>query len=245
MIISSLLERSVKHRNYNEDAQMSSEIGQDWFIGAVMDGCSTAMDSHFASALVAKLFEKNAKALNKTQVNPTASMGKISPKELGISFLETFFQDIKQTQRQLALDDIELLTTFIILVYNNQTKKAWVNISGDGFIIMNDEIIEVDQNNAPDFFGYHLNESFDTWFKNHTKSYEFEKIMTLAISTDGPAKLLDINRKQAKDIKALEYMLTHSDFSGEKKQLRKKYEFLRTEYQLYPFDDISILKISN
>ncbi len=245
MIISSLLERSVKHRNYNEDAQMVSEIGRHWFVGAVMDGCSTALDSHFASALVAKLFEKSAKAFNnKNNIFPT-HLDDMSPKEMGISFLESFFQDIKQTQKQLALDDIEILTTYIIFAYNHQTKEAWVNISGDGFIMINDEIIEIDQNNAPDFFGYHIDESFDSWFENHTTSYEFGKIETLAISTDGPAKLLDINRKTIEDINPLEYMLQHSDFAGEKKELRKKYEFLRTKHQLYPFDDISILKITN
>ena len=49
------------HVNYNEDFMVSEEAGKSRKMIAVMDGCSSGTDSHFASTLIGKLLRKIAK----------------------------------------------------------------------------------------------------------------------------------------------------------------------------------------
>ena len=47
--------------NHNEDYLVSEDAGKSRKVIAVMDGCSSGSDSHFASTLIGKLLRKIAK----------------------------------------------------------------------------------------------------------------------------------------------------------------------------------------
>jgi hypothetical protein len=48
MRLDSLLKRGGLHEVYGEDAQYHINIGNDWLIAAVMDGCSSGKDSYLS-----------------------------------------------------------------------------------------------------------------------------------------------------------------------------------------------------
>ncbi len=49
------------HINHNEDFLIIEDAGQSYKLIAVMDGCSSGTDSHFASTLLGKILRKIAK----------------------------------------------------------------------------------------------------------------------------------------------------------------------------------------
>jgi len=49
------------HTNHNEDSYIIEEVGANKSLIAVMDGCSSGSDSHFASNLIGKVLRKVAK----------------------------------------------------------------------------------------------------------------------------------------------------------------------------------------
>ena len=46
------------HTNHNEDAYVTTQLSNDWYLLGVMDGCSMGTESHFASTLLVKLLRK-------------------------------------------------------------------------------------------------------------------------------------------------------------------------------------------
>lgn len=74
MNIYSVLQIGDYHINHCEDFLITKKIGSNKILCAVMDGCSTAMESQFASALFGKILrkiciEKGYKELYETEKN--------------------------------------------------------------------------------------------------------------------------------------------------------------------------------
>jgi len=117
-----------------------------------MDGCSSGENSHFASALLGKLLKKICKTLPYLELeNPLFNLEKIEIQNLSEIILEKLFEEIKITQNNLFLEVQELVSTCILLVYNDLNKTAWVNVSGDGVIAINQKIIVIEQNDKPNY----------------------------------------------------------------------------------------------
>jgi transposase-like protein len=58
MNIHTALQIGDYHLNHCEDFLVTKKIGSDKILCAVMDGCSTAMESQFASTLIGKILRK-------------------------------------------------------------------------------------------------------------------------------------------------------------------------------------------
>lgn len=241
MQIEKLLKRGSNHETYCEDAAFHTSLAEGWYVGAVMDGCSSAKESYFASTLFSKLVAKACKTvpyLNKIQ--PDFVLAETSPKVLGEFILNQVFEGVKKAHNQFLLDEIELLSTLIITVAHRMHRTAWVNISGDGFIGINDELIEIDQNNIPDFLGYHLNLTFEDWLEKHSKSYEIDNFERLHISTDGISKFIDKQGRLIKNRSISQLLLSIKTNSVQ--SLKEAYSTLITKEKLTPFDDIGVIR---
>lgn len=241
MQIESLLKKGITHENYCEDAVFHTSIAEGWYIGAVFDGCSSAKESYFAATLMAKLVSKACKTLPYlSKIQPEFKLAETSPKIIGEFILNQVFEGFKKAHNQFLLDEIELLSTIILAVAHGTHRIGWINISGDGFIAINDELIEIDQNNVPDYLSYHLNLGFDEWLKDHTKSYEIDRFEKLHIATDGISKFIDKKgalNKNRSITQALLSVKTNSEQS-----LKDAYDHLTQKQKLSPFDDIGIIR---
>lgn len=117
MNIYSALQIGDYHINHCEDFWITKKIGSDKILCAVMDGCSTAMESHFVSALFGKILrkicvEKGYQELYETIDNTIEEDLK--------SVLKDLFKEVISLKNQLMLDEKELLTTLILLLYNTK-----------------------------------------------------------------------------------------------------------------------------
>lgn len=245
MRILSLFKRSIHHDNFNEDFLFKHQLTEDLMVCTVMDGCSSAKDSHFSSALYNKSLHKSCRMLpHMKEIMEDFDLGKIELDAIGDFILKQLFDDLKKTQRMFFLAMEELLSTIVLLVYNNKNKTAFIAVSGDGIFYINKELTEIDQNNVPNFLGYHLKENFDSVAKTEIQSWHFENVIDVSISTDG----IDKFRKNIKDSKELS--VTHESFFMKLPQSNKDIDFEK-QYDDFvskgfiPHDDISLIRILN
>lgn len=238
----SLLKRGFSHPVYGEDALFHTTLENIWHIGAVMDGCSSAVESSFTAQLLSKLVSKGCKLLpqlEQTQAN--LSIKELSPVAIGEFILNQVFSGLQQLKKQLLLDKLELLSTLTLVVLNETTKEAYLNFCGDGYYSVNGFSFDVDQDNTPDFPGYHLDKSFEEWLKNHTYSSQLKNVNSICIATDGIAKLLSADGKRIPKVNSAEILLS----PDESLRLNERYDKLIEKHGLIPYDDIAILAYNN
>ena len=232
------------HDTHTEDYVLVENISHDWIIAAVFDGCSSGEESFFASALYGKLIRKSCKLLPQLgKIRPEFNLQEIDASYIGKFILNQLFDDLKKAHHLLGTELTDILSTIILLVYNRSSRSAWVNISGDGFIIHNKEIKEIDQNNIPDYMAYHLDIEFDQWINAFSKSFSFENQSDISISTDGISKFYSITEKRQRSIDPVQYLLIDTTWKDSDDMLEKKFKVLREEHGLLPYDDLGIVRI--
>ena len=117
MHIYSALQKGEYHLHHCEDYLFIGSPGKNKTICAVMDGCTSGIDSHFISTLIGKLLRKICNNRNYVEFyqrdNPETSLEqylKVLVKDL--------FIELKQAANMLMLEKRELLSTLIILLIN-------------------------------------------------------------------------------------------------------------------------------
>ncbi len=237
MQIDELLTRGNSHPIYCEDALFHTETAKDWIIAAVLDGCSSGTESHFASALLVKILRKSCKTIPlMQQLDPNMDLEKQSPKELGNYLLQHIFEDFKRSRKLLLANKLELLSTLILLVYNKKTKQAYLCVSGDGYFSINNEVTCIDQHNMPDYIAYHFDQTYEDWLTNQTQQFEFDSAKRIVIATDGIAKYFKEKSTKQKLDSAHHFLL------GTGHSLKEKEEQL-LDKQLFPFDDVAVISV--
>ena len=232
------------HETHTEDHVVIENISYDWIIAAVFDGCSSGKESFFASALYGKILRKSCKMLPLlNKIRPDFNLKKIDAPFIGRFILNQVFDDIKKAHRLLGTELTEILSTIILLVYNQSNKSAWINISGDGFIIHDKNIEEIDQNNIPDYMAYHLNITFEQWIKEFSKTFTFENSTDISISTDGISKFYPITEKRQRSIDPVHYLLIDNTWEDSEDMLELKFNVLKNEHGLLPYDDLGMVRI--
>lgn len=238
MTTDNLLIRGKMHDIWCEDAQFHIHLPDNLIISAVMDGCSSGKESHFASFLLVKLLGKICdKIIPNGSQKRSLTETNLNPKEIGFIILENLFKEIKIFKEQLKLETIELLSTLLLAVYNSTDNRLWINISGDGYYSVNNHIKEIDQNNMPDYMAYHLDKNFDYWFNTRTASFYFSDVESYAIATDGISKYFYQDFYPLEDLDTIRYLLN----TETRLSLRKKHQILCSKHKLIPYDDISII----
>ena len=85
-------------------------------------------------------------------------------------------------------------------------KTGEVLIVGDGLIHLNGKNIEYENDNRPDYIGYHLNMDKHLWFQTRTQKLSIDKITDLTISTDGIHTFKNFDNKNYVEVSQEEIM---------------------------------------
>ena len=234
------------HDTHTEDHVFLQDIGNKWIIGAVMDGCSSGKETYFASTLYGKILGKTCRMLPYLdRINPEFSIESTDGAFIGKFLLNQVFDNLRKVHQLLATELIEMLATLILLVYHPETKAAWINISGDGFIVYDKQILEIDQNNVPDYMAYHLDIKFDHWIKSFSRTYTLDNQSDISISTDGISKFFSFSTGRQRTIDPVQYFLIDDTFKNTDNMLGEKFRILQEEHRLVPYDDLGIIRIIN
>ena len=148
LITQSGVRRGDDHQTFCEDFLVYHET-DNFHYGAVLDGCSSAVESHFASALFGKIL-KSCFIKRSTLINSGVML-----EFLGI--IGDFKKMLNDTAFNINLSKEELKSTIIISIFDKSCSQLLVANFGDGVIVVNGEkkILEntkYDNHNAPDYF---------------------------------------------------------------------------------------------
>ncbi|MFL9484209.1 protein phosphatase 2C domain-containing protein [Chitinophagaceae bacterium LWZ2-11] len=245
MQIYSVLQIGEYHLNHCDDYLIVNEIGSDKILCAVMDGCSMAPDSYFASTLVGKLLKKISKTKGYKELyglEPSAA----NIDDYLKTILQDLFKELNIVKNQLVLDQKDLLTTLLILLIDKKTNEGIVLVIGDGLININGCITEFDQDNKPDYLGFHLNKDFDTWYNTQTQKVLFKNIKDISIATDGITMFTKVATGNTdKEIDAIDFMINNKADADKEDMLYLKLKALEHKHGLKPTDDLALIRILN
>ena len=242
--MSTLLERGIHHKNFNEDFLFTSSLTEDIYVCAVMDGCSSAKDSQFASSLYAKSLHKSSRMLPQMkEIMDDFDLKEMDLESIAEFFLKQLFEDLKRTKKLFFLQREELLSTIVLLIMDKSKKTACIKMSGDGLFAVNDRVTEVDQNNIPNFLGYHLDSRFEDIKDSEFQTWTFKEVRDISISTDGIDKLRSETKRKKMNNSPREIFLIRKPDSFEESYLQNEYQVL-LEKGFIPCDDIGVLRLS-
>ncbi|NML69744.1 protein phosphatase 2C domain-containing protein [Chryseobacterium sp. RP-3-3] len=242
MNIYSALQMGDYHTHHCEDDLLIKKIGSDQLICAIMDGCSTAMDSHFASTLIGKLLRKTA--IEKGYKDLYENSGTKSLDEELKEIVRNLFKELVFVKNRLMLDEKELLSTLVILLYNSKENKGVVLSIGDGVISINGKITEFDRDNKPDYLAYHLHEDFEEWYAHQHQKIFFDHLSDISIATDGILTFTKIKKTDNEEqINIVEYLMTDQSYHDTEEMLNRKLKKLEHHYGLKPTDDLAMIRI--
>ena len=243
MKISTLLQRGIHHKNFNEDFIYTASISKDIMVCAVMDGCSSAKDSHFTSSLFAKSLHKSGRMLPQMkEIIEDFDLKTMELEAIADFFMKQLFEDLKRAKKLFFLEREELLSTIVLLVIDRKKKTACIKMSGDGIFAVNDEITEVDQNNIPNFLGYHLNSSFEEVKDVEIQTWNFDTVTDISISTDGIDKLKPSSKTRKDNDNPRTHFLSGNSKSFDDSFLQKQYDIFRKK-GFIPYDDIGMIRL--
>lgn len=238
----SVVRKGELHPVYCEDFLISTYVGESYYLGAVLDGCSSGEDSHFASALMGKLLKKIGKDISQ-QESLLRQSTPLNAESIAMMMLKKLFWELRDTRKHLGLTNTELLSTLILLVYDETLKQAYIIAIGDGVIAIDGEIHEIDQDNMPDYMAYHLNHSFDQWYKKQEHIYRVDQPTEISISTDGIDTFRSHKTDNPADFSPIDFLLLDSSLENTQNMLTRKTNILQKKYGYLPADDISIIRV--
>lgn len=143
-MLSILNQRSSTHNSCEDNIYVYEDPHQIY--GVIADGCSSGHKSEFASQAICYILKIN------NILSPTSNHTLLSMK-----------QDLESLKDLLHLDYMDMLSTMILFHYDIRLKILKIRVFGDGnyFIKSNGELksFNIDQNNTPDYIGYHLDDT--------------------------------------------------------------------------------------
>lgn len=243
-MIQILNKRSSTHPNWCEDNYWVNET-DEYIQGAVLDGCSTGINSHFASTLIKYSFERsnNLVHIRRDDLNNYFDV-----------IISRVRNDLNDVKTALNLTELNLLSTIVFFFYNKKDKSLWVKFIGDGVIYVDGNEIINDENNMPDYLAYHLIESwsmFYSWIESRRTLY-FENVENFAICSDGINSLVNLKNPHIKKEVAINFLIIDDQWKGLENGLNKKFNILTNRYEelkrsdeLYWWDikdDLTIIK---
>lgn len=212
-------------------------------ICAVMDGCSSAKDSQFTSALYAKSLHKSGRMLPQMkEIIEDFDLKTIELEAIADFFLKQLFEDLKRIKKLFFLKREELLSTIVLLVIDKKKRTACIKMSGDGLFAVNKKITEVDHNNVPNFLGYHLDKPYEEVKAREIQTWTFNEVRDISISTDGIDKLKPLNKKNSNVLNPRLKLLIEQPNNMGVSFLENQYQHLKDK-GLVPLDDIGVIRL--
>ncbi|WP_440132951.1 protein phosphatase 2C domain-containing protein [Chitinophaga sancti] len=230
MHIDSTLQIGAYHLQNCEDYLFHDNIGTNRLLCAVMDGCTMGTDSYFIATMVGKLLRKIVKERHYLEF--------IQPSRLSLSeqlkhIIQQLFQELKLLKNQLQLEQREMLTTIIVFLLDHNAGTGL--IVGDGVVSIDGEVTIFEQDNKPDYLGYHLQEDFEIWYTKQA-IMNVASFKDLSISTDGISSFMALEGGET-DLDPIAYLLFDSGV------LEKKLKYLEHQVGLRPTDDLAIIRV--
>ena len=232
MKIYSTLHIGEFHTLHCEDFLVIEQIESEVKMIAVLDGCTMGTESVFSSILFGKILRNIAKKRYYQEFHSKSSKDlKYILKEV----LQELFEETKTIKNQIGLDRNELLSTLIIGIINEKTSVAEFLTVGDRLIHHDGNLIEYEQDNTPDYLGYHLSKNFNDWYDEQD----------LAICTDGifTFKNLENSELHRSESEIISYLLLDPEHSQHENMLDRKVRFVRDQWKHSVTDDLAIIRI--
>jgi hypothetical protein len=232
------------HTNHCEDFLIDEQIATNEKLIAVLDGCTMGTESVFASILFGKILRNIAKTKFYEDFVTNES---IEIKNKLKAVVRELIEQTKNIKNQLGLETNELLSTLIIGIIDTTQSKAEFLTIGDGLICKDGEFIEYEQDDKPDYLGYHLADDFDVWFDNQKQKLTISNFKDLSISTDGifTFKNLQDKSKQMTENEILKYLLMDNEGAEFDNFLDRKVRELKDKWNHLVTDDLAIIRIKN
>ena len=231
------------HTNHNEDFFIQTELTDEHILIAVSDGCSMGIESYFAATLIGKLLRKISKSIYyQSFIQSTIHTNN----QLLFNILNQLFQQLSFIKNELDLEINELLSTLILSVIDTNNQTAEIITIGDGLVVCNDKLYEYEQNNRPDYLGYHLHKKFDDWFKNQEQLLSLQNIQDISLSTDGIFTFRQFDNHIYSTISEQEiinHLLISTQNSSFETMLKKQVIELEKEFGMKSTDDLTIVRI--
>jgi hypothetical protein len=231
------------HTDHNEDAFLTAEITDRHLLLAVMDGCSSGTDAHFATGLIAKVLRRIAK---QTNLRSFAERTSPTTEQLLKDTLRTLLADLARLSSDLDLDQVELLSTLVLAIVDTQDRHAEIVVIGDGVIACDEEIIEFDQQNKPDYLGYHLHEDFDDYWNLLTQRVTATDFLDLALASDGVFAFRAFSHDSYRPVteeELISFLLCHRDEGPDETAYRRKVIYISNTFGLKPTDDLTVVRV--
>lgn len=230
------------HINYCEDFLVVEDLGTNTKLIAVLDGCTMGRESVFASILYGKILRKIAHdQFFKDFVSPTPLNLTGQLKEVVIQLME----EASAIKNRLGLEVEEMLSTLILGIVDTISFEAELLVIGDGLICQDGSLIEYDQENRPDYLGYHLAKDYSAWFDMQKQRLSVTGFNDLSISTDGifTFKNLIDSDAQMSEQEIIEYLLIDLDGWERDNFLNKKINILQRSMGHTVTDDLAIVRL--
>jgi len=246
MRVQTIIRKGKDHPVFCEDFLAIENHGR-YFIGAVFDGCSGGNESHFASSLLGKIFKQ---VLNEEPLSGDSIEDKAK------DFVKKLVQKLFDIKTILELQDNDLLSTLIMLMYDKVHGEALVISVGDGIIHCDGKYTVLENKrfksthpdiykNMPDYIAYDIVELgldrsyFDIWFDNHIVLTKYIDPKDISISTDG----IFTFSTPSEEVDTIYFLMEDDKWIGHKIMLSKKVNILRTKYKSVHRDDLSIIRL--
>lgn len=241
MKIYSALQIGDYHTDHCEDYLFIEEAG-DQLICAVMDGCTMGTDSYFAATLTGKLLKKIIKVKAYQEFYQPGKI-KHKPEAYLKSVLQQLFEELNVIKAQLLLEQNELLTTLMLLVIDKQAGQGIVFVVGDGVVNINGHITVFDQDNKPDYIGFHLHERFEDWYGAQTQKIVFDTIEDISIASDGIELFARVDNITDTGVDPLHFLMTDTTGADHEDMLYRKLKQLEHLHGMRPGDDLALVRI--
>jgi hypothetical protein len=190
-MISILNQRGGTH-NSCEDSVWVKET-ENQICGAVFDGCSSGIKSHWASQTLSYLFNSVWKS----------GMVILLDQTIGLVLAK-----MEEIARLTATDVVNFEATALLFIYMKKEKTLYIRAFGDGVFYVNDIEYEIDQGNRPEYLAHNMfvrgNQVTDYYKKNPIQT--FENVDKFQICSDG-IKAINANQYEVNNIDPMTKLL--------------------------------------
>lgn len=231
------------HTNHCEDYLFTNQIDKNTLLCAVMDGCTMATDSYFAATLTGKLLRKISTEENYRLFRENINADR--PEILLKKILQRLFDELNTMKNQLLLNKDELLTTLILLILDTKERNAVAIVIGDGLLSVNGQITEFDQDNKPDYLGYHLHKDFEQWYSRQQQVVHISHWEDIAIATDGIFTFSPFTNQSYPEADPLQFLLADTSHQENSDMLDLKLKGLLHQHGLKNTDDLALIRVIN
>lgn len=231
------------HINHCEDYLFTDTIGSNKIVCAVMDGCTMGTDSYLVATIVGKLLRKICKAISYKEFYTKELVAYTLDNYLK-KILQELFSEIKIIKNQLQLEREELLTTLIILLADTEADKGIVLAIGDGVVAVNGVTTSFDQDNKPDYLGFHLSSDFEDWYHAQRQRIVIDTLRDVSIATDGIESFTKLAAPENDEsIDPIAFLLQDGTGVGNEEMLNMKLKTLEHQYGLNHTDDLAVIRL--